>query len=190
MKDQNELASQPRAERALEAGAADPQALERLYQRHQAMVLRTAYLILGSWEQAEDVAQEVWARLARSTGSYRAEQGTWSTWIHQITVNRCLTVRRRVRALVTRERPLPEGVELPSGRASPLEALLRQEEQRRVWAAVLGLPLKLRAAIVLRYYHDLSYEEIAQVLGCALGTVRSRLHAAHQKLRGTLGSQT
>jgi RNA polymerase sigma-70 factor, ECF subfamily len=188
MKDQNELAPHAPAEQLRETGAVDPQALDRLYQRHQAMVLRTTYLILGSWEQAEDVAQEVWVQVTRAAGSYRAEQGAWSTWIHQITVNRCLTVRRRVRAWVTRESRLAEGAELQSRLASPLESVLQQEQQRQIWSAVRHLPLKLRAAVVLRYYHDLSYEEVAEVLACPIGTVRSRLHAAHQRLRGTLDS--
>ena len=64
--------------------------------------------------------------------------------------------------------------------------MLHSEAQRRIWAAVGRLPIRLRVAVVLRYYHDLSYAEIAAALGCPVGTVRSRLHAAHARLRAEL----
>ena len=84
------------------------------------------------------------------------------------------------------DRAHSDGIELPASGLAPLELALRGEEQRRIWRAVQQLPIKLRAAVVLRYYHDLSYEELAQALACPVGTVRSRLHAAHTKLRTDL----
>ncbi len=71
----------------------------------------------------------------------------------------------------------------------PIELALHSEQQRRVWQAVQRLPIKLRAAVVLRYYHDMSYEEVAQALGCPVGTVRSRLHAAHAAARRAPGGR-
>jgi RNA polymerase sigma-70 factor, ECF subfamily len=157
-------------------------AVAELFGRYNPLVLRTAYLVLGDWTQAEDVAQEVWMQVARHLPAYDPRRGAWTTWLHHITVNRCLNLRRRLRRWV--RAPLAPG--LPDRAPPPLEAVLHTEAQRRVWAAVGRLPIKLRVAVVLRYYHDLSYAEIAAALDCPVGTVRSRLHAAHARLRAAL----
>lgn len=154
-----------------------------LYERYRALVLRTAYLLLGDWAEAEDVAQEVWLAVDRHRAAYRPELGAWTTWLHRITVNRALNVRRRLRRWVATPAATDEPVD---DGPLPLDAVLRDERGRTLWAAVQSLPAKQRAAIVLRYYHDLSYEEIATVLDCPIGTVRSRLHTAHARLRETL----
>jgi RNA polymerase sigma-70 factor (ECF subfamily) len=87
------------------------------------------------------------------------------------------------------DRARAEGIEFPAGELPLLDLARQGEQQRRIWRAVQQLPIKLRAAVVLRYYHDLSYEELAQALACPIGTVRSRLHAAHAKLRADLHDQ-
>ncbi|HEY1012936.1 MAG TPA: sigma-70 family RNA polymerase sigma factor [Herpetosiphonaceae bacterium] len=161
--------------------AAGGESVEQLFARYNALVLRTAYLVLGDWMQAEDVAQDVWLHVGQRLGDYDPARGAWTTWLHRITVNRCLNARRRL------ARWLLGGAQGGSAEPPPLQAALRGEEQRRIWQAVGGLSLKLRAAVVLRYFHDLSYEQIAEALGCPVGTVRSRLHAANAQLRAALG---
>jgi RNA polymerase sigma-70 factor, ECF subfamily len=165
------------------------QQIAQLYERYQGMVLRTAYLILGRWDQAEDVGQEVWMIALRSLETYEEQRGAWSTWLHQITVSRCLRVRRRLSSWLRRELPLPELGGPLSPLPTPLETVLGQEQQQRIWTAVQRLSLKLRVVIILRYYQDLSYEAIADVLDCPVGTVRSRLHAARSSLRDMLEEQ-
>jgi len=187
MKHGNQLSENLTA--TLPAAPEAAQEIDRLYQRYSALVLRTAYLILGSWEEAEDLAQEVWILVARHWGRYQAERGAWSTWVHQITVNRCLSARRRWSRWRYREDQLHGAADQPARQRSPLDALLDHEQQQQIWASIHHLPLKLRVVVVLRYYHDLSYEEIARIVDCPLGTVRSRLHTAHGRLRAALKEQ-
>lgn len=162
--------------------ATAPPAVAELFGQYNRLVLRTAYLVLGDWSEAEDVAQEVWIQVSRHVAAYDPLRGAWTTWLHHITVNRCLNLRRRLRRWLGG----PPSANLPDRDPPPLEAVLRSEAQRRIWAAVCRLPIRLRIAVVLRYYHDLSYAEIAAALDCPVGTVRSRLHAAHARLRDEL----
>jgi len=173
--------------RAAQAG--DQEAFAALYQRYGALVYRTAYLLLGETGHAEELTQDVFVRLHGSLARYQPERGAFSTWLHAITVHACLNARRRLWGWLSLDRARAEGVELPAGGLPPLELALQGEDQRRIWRAVQRLPIKLRAAVVLRYYHDLSYDELAQALACPIGTVRSRLHAAHAKLRADLDAQ-
>jgi len=164
----------------------DQGAFAALYERYGASVYRTAYLMLGDAGRAEELTQDVFVRLHRRLGQYSTERGAFSTWLYSITINACLNARRHgwLRWL-SLDRARADGLDLPDDR-QPLDLALRSEEQRRIWCAVQRLPLKLRAVVVLRYYHDLSYDEIASTLGCPIGTVRSRLHAAHARLRDAL----
>jgi RNA polymerase sigma-70 factor (ECF subfamily) len=165
------------------ARTGDNDAFTALYERYSVLVFRTAYLLLGDAGRAEDVTQEVFVRLYQRLGDYQPERAAFSTWLHRITVNACLNARRpRLLAWLSIER----APDLPISTPPPVELALHSEEQRQIWQAVQQLPLKLRAAVVLRYYHDLSYEEVAQALGCPVGTVRSRLHAAHARLHDML----
>ncbi len=171
--------------RAAQAG--DQVAFAELYQRYGALVYRTAFLMLGDANRAEDLTQDVFLRLHRRLDQYNAERGAFTTWLYGITVNTCLNARRgRWLAWLSLDRARANGFDLPDERHQPIDLALRGEEQRQIWHAVQQLPLKLRAVVVLRYYHDLSYDELATVLRCPIGTVRSRLHAAHAQLRAAL----
>ncbi len=166
--------------------AGNRQAFATLYQQYGLSVFRTAYFMLGDVGRAEDVTQEVFLQVYKSADTYMPEKGAFTTWLHRITVNRCLNARRhRFLAWFSLDRPALEQ-SVPATTATPLDQVLKNEFERDIWQAVQQLPLKLRAVVVLRYYHDLSYEAIAEVLGCAVGTVSSRLHAAHCRLRSTL----
>lgn len=167
------------------ARAGDDDAFAALYERYGALVYRTAFLMLGDVGHAEELTQDVFTRLYRRLDEYKPERGAFTTWLHSITVNACLNARRRWLAWLSLDRAYTHGFDLSDERQS-LDLALRNEEQRRIWRAVQQLPFKLRAVVVLRYYHDLSYAELATALGCPIGTVRSRLHAAHARLREAL----
>jgi RNA polymerase sigma-70 factor (ECF subfamily) len=168
----------------------DGEAFAAFYERYGALVYRTAYLLLGEAGRAEDATQEVWLRVYRALGSYRPERGAFTTWLHALTVNACLNDRRRRWfGWLSLERARDAGAEPPGAGPPPIERLLQNDEQRRIWRAVQALPFKLRVAVVLRYYHDLRYAEIAEALECPVGTVRSRLHAAHERLRRALAAE-
>jgi RNA polymerase sigma-70 factor (ECF subfamily) len=168
--------------RAAQTG--DQEAFTALYQHYGALVYRTAYLLLGDAGRAEELTQDVFVRLHSRLGQYQPDRGAFTTWLHSITVNVCLNARRRrLLSWFSLDRASANGLELQDQRQPLLSLALRGEEHRRIWQAVQRLPIKLRAAVVLRYYHDMSYEDLAQALGCPIGTVRSRLHAAHARLR-------
>jgi RNA polymerase sigma-70 factor, ECF subfamily len=159
----------------------DEGAFDELVERHRRRVFSLACRLVGPPE-ADDLAQEVFLAAYRALPGFRGES-TFSTWIYRITVHLCSHHLRRRR---------PEMVELEEhhadGRreADPLSTALRVELREQVRGAIDRLPYKLRVVVVLRDLHGLTYEEIAQVVGCPIGTVRSRLHYATQKLAENL----
>lgn len=139
----------------------------------------TAYLLTGDWHLAEDIVQNslvklyrVWRRIDRG--------GSIDAYVRQIITRTFLTERRRSwwrRERVTDVVPEPA----PAGPAGP-------EERMRVWAALSQVPPRQRAALVLRYWEDLSLAETAEVLGCSEGTVKSQCARGLRTLRGLLAA--
>ena len=155
-------------------------AFSELVRQYRARVLRAAYGILGSAQEAEDVAQEVFIKVWNSLPGYHA-QGTFASWLYRIAVNTSIDALRRRRD----DAPLDELQNASQDR--PEESASRKAEHERVRQAIRSLPPASRAALVLREYEQLSYKEIAQVLQVPIGTVMSRLHYARQALRKKLG---
>jgi len=117
----------------------------------------------------EDLYQETWLRAVRAAPRFDPSR-RFSTWVFQIAVNLCRDWHRR---------PPPEPVEPDDNLASTSDAPEARIDARRLLAA---LPEAQRTVLLLRYYHGLSEEEAAEVLGCPRGTVKSRLHAARERL--------
>ena len=162
--------------------AGDEDAFAELFHKYKNLVYKTAYLMLGSTEDAEDALQEIFVRVYRSLSTFQPSKGSFTTWLYRITVNHCLN-RRRKRRLFT----------LPLDRVSPTsstehtsspESQLAEEET--IQQALAQLSEKLRAVVILRYYQELSYAEIAQILDIPVGTVKSRLNSALRILRKEL----
>jgi len=180
--------------RALADGDPETQqrALTDLYVRHQRRVMSVAYRVLGNWSEAEDVAQEVFLNLSRSVRSFRGD-ASFRSWIYRIAVNRAIDSRRRdARRPTSRLPDTTAGMELnlPSGRSgtiAPDEGVRRDEHAEQVQQALGRLSPKLRAVAVLRYVEGLSYEDLAEVLNCSIGTIKSRLNRAHTALARELG---
>lgn len=149
----------------------DRGAFREIFEGYRARVSSIARHIVGSDAGAKDVTQLVFMKVWRSIGTFDPE-GDFGTWIYRITVNTCLSERRRLRRLVAEEPP-----DLPID-ASQEQAVLA----RQVRAAVARLSPKLGVPLVLRYIEGLSYDEIARVLGCSMGTVASRLSRGHEAL--------
>jgi RNA polymerase sigma-70 factor (ECF subfamily) len=152
------------------------------------MVFKTAYLILGNAEEADDALQEVFIKVHRSWKTYDPKKGALSTWLRRITVNQCISERRRKPSgSVSLEKLGEQGFDPPDDeRHRPEETVMRQEESGRVGQAIGALDAKQRAVIVLRYGEGLSYDEIARILEIPLGTVKSRLNTAVRDLRKEL----
>jgi RNA polymerase sigma-70 factor (ECF subfamily) len=159
--------------------AGDESAFAALFHQYKNLVYKTAFVMLGSPDEADDVLQEVFLEVHRSLSSYQASKGMFSTWLYRITVNDCLSWRRKRRFLfVSLEECVPEPRD-EAGRAHEGQAEIADD----VLKAMSHLSVKLRAVVALRYYRDLSYAEIATILNVPIGTVKSRLFEALTLLR-------
>ena len=159
--------------------AGDRDAFGRLVTRHQERLWAVAVRTLGDREEAADALQDALLSAYRAAGSYRGEARV-TTWLHRIVVNACLDrVRRRaVRATV----PLPD-----QERADPRDELAARETALEVEAALAGLPVDQRTALVLVDVQGLPVAEAAAVLGVPTGTVKSRCSRGRARLALTLG---
>ncbi len=155
-----------------------------IVEQHSARVYRLAYRLTGNRADAEDLTQEVFVRVFRSLDSYRP--GTFEGWLHRITTNLFLDQARR-RARIRFDALADHAEDRLPGRAlAPDEQLLEDLFDDDVEAALATLSPDFRAAVVLCDVEGLSYEEIADVLGLKLGTVRSRIHRGRAQLRSAL----
>lgn len=169
----------------------DEDAFLALYRRRQSGIYRFALRMSGSESVAEDVTQEVFMHLMRGNGHFDATRGSFQAYLFGVARNQVLRRFEREKAYqpINSEEEesdslLPEGLIVTS---DPLLDLTRRETIDAVRQAVLALPAHYREVVVLCDLHEMSYQEAAQILDCAIGTVRSRLHRARailvQRLR-------
>jgi RNA polymerase sigma-70 factor (ECF subfamily) len=153
------------------------------FQQYKNMVYKTALLLLDSAEDAEDALQEVFMQVHRSRHTFDPTKGALSTWIYRITVNHCTSRRRKSawRSWITNR--FGNGAS-PQHVPSPEERL----GDTAVRVATQQLSDKLRTILILRFYNELPYEEIAEILEIPVGTAKSRVNFAlvslRQKLQG------
>ncbi|HLW80057.1 MAG TPA: sigma-70 family RNA polymerase sigma factor [Terriglobia bacterium] len=164
----------------------DHEAYGELYQEFRPRLLGLCQYILGSPDEAEDASNEVFVRLPAALKSYDASL-PFSRWLTSVAGHYCVDLLRRRRS----ERRViePAGADQPEPAApasSPLADLLAQEDQRAVRDAIARLPERYSAALVLRYYNELSYDEIAERLGTNRDNVKTLIFRAKEKLRRTL----
>ena len=160
----------------------DMAAFEAFFREYEKAVFRNAYLITGSREDADDVLQDVFTSVWKSRHTFDPAKGKVSTWLRRITVNECLRKRRKDRPAMIRVDP--EDIE----RTGQAPGNAGAEDFEALREAMNTLDARQRAVLVLRYFNDLSYEEIAQSLGVPLGTVKSRINHAFRNLRDRLGT--
>jgi RNA polymerase sigma factor (sigma-70 family) len=175
------------AELVARAQRGDPGAYEALVRCYQEVALRTAYLVTGDGAEAEDAAQEAFIKAYYALRRFRPG-APFRPWLLQIVANEA---RNRRRASGRRGGlALRAAAERPSGDAapSPEAAALDDEQHRALLDAVNGLRHEDRLVVTYRYFLDLSEEEMAEALGCARGTVKSRLSRALGRLRECLAS--
>ena len=157
---------------------------ETLWQQHRARVWRLVARLAGNPDLADDLTQEVSLRAFQAFGSFRGQSDAF-TWLYRIAVNVVLRDRERRKPTLAMDSPLVACLSAPDTH-DPEQAALRAEIQPRVWAALNCLPDDLRATLILQVYEGLKYREIAQVLDIPIGTVKSRLNNAMQRLREEL----
>ncbi len=172
-------------------------AFGRLIAQYQDRVLNTCWRMCGSREEAEDLTQEAFVRAYQSIGQF-AGRSRFSTWVFRIAVNLAISERRKARGrrVISLDQdgdgrgtnsPSASAAERPaSSETSPSDHLLSRERERSVLAALAELDDESRALVVLRDVEDLSYSEIAEILGIPTGTVKSRLHRTRLALRERL----
>lgn len=164
--------------------AGDVAAFEELVKRHQARAYAVAYRLLGRREDAQEVAQEAFARAYFRLAEFRGT-AQFRTWLYRIVVNLATDFLRR------RKPEVPENAavfQMVDTRGNPGEHLHRQELRQNIEEAIKALPLDLRTVILLREMEGLSYAEIARVIRRPVGTVMSRLFHARRRLQQSLSA--
>jgi RNA polymerase sigma-70 factor (ECF subfamily) len=168
------------------ARAGDEQAFASLYRRRQGGIYRFALRMSGSEAVAEDVTQEVFLALIHEGGQYDEDRGPLASYLYGIARNQVLRRLERDRSYVPMNDGEAEEVNLAPlqmvAPGDPLGDLTRLERIESVRAAVLALPAHYREVVVLCEMEEMSYAEAALALGCAVGTIRSRLHRARSIL--------
>lgn len=168
------------------AGEGDQAAFGALVERYQNAVYNLAYRMLGSPEEAEDAAQEIFVRIYRQLARYDPGR-KFSTWVLTIATNYCIDqLRRRRMQFVPLENIIPWARARETG---PEGEALDREARDEVQRLLRDLPEKYRAVLVLRYWQDLSCAEIADVLKLPEGTVKTQLHRARKALGQLLTNQ-
>jgi RNA polymerase sigma-70 factor (ECF subfamily) len=167
----------------------DKLAIEVLIKRYQDYVYRLCYLVMRNEQDAEDMAQETFIRAFRALPRFEIREGaSFEAWLYRISVNCCRSrMRRRWYQVLPWPDPPPPLHSEPE--KHPDRQMMQLEARDAMLAAVNTLGEKHRLVVILRYYADLSNEEIAQALNIPSGTVRSRLFTARQRLRALLGDE-
>ena len=165
------------------AGAAD--AFDVLVTRHRRAVYHVCYRFVNNHEDAADLTQDTFVRAWKALAKFRG-QARFSTWVHRIAVNVSLNQ-------VSLKTPRGEAVDfdtMPDTREpAPGQSLVVAERQALVRAAVAALPPRQRAALILRTYHELSHQEVADLVGTSVGAVKANVFHALANLRRRLGPQ-
>jgi len=162
----------------------DRDAFRTLYEAYKDKVYSIAlYFFHGDRPAASDVTQQVFMKLITSITQFRGDSG-FSTWLYRMVVNACVDGQRRSKSDAVATDPAVLDTLARPG--SHEDAFARAEMARSVQTAVSSLPAKYRIAILLRYFEDLSYEEMADALNCSTGTVASRLSRGHRLLADRL----
>jgi RNA polymerase sigma-70 factor (ECF subfamily) len=167
----------------------DLDSFNQLVLRWERPIYALAYRVIGREEDARDVAQETFLRAFRALKGFKG-QAKFSSWLYRITLNLCRDwIRRERRTPVARA---PEGIDIIelAGEATPSESIEelvgRRQLGRAVSKAMAMLPDEQRTAIILKEYHGLTFQEIAELLDCPLSTVKTRLYQGLSVVRKQL----
>lgn len=172
----------------LAAGRGDQEAFCALVQRQHVAILRFIQRFLGGNDRAaaEDLAQDVFLAAWKAAPTYEASAKV-ITWLLRIATNLCLNQRRAARLRATVPLAAEDSAQkLPASADRPEARLMASEQAVQVRAAIAALPPNQRAAILLRHFHDLCYEDIAAALGVSVSAVESLLFRARQALQAAL----
>jgi RNA polymerase sigma-70 factor (ECF subfamily) len=158
----------------------DREAFRLLFETYKDRVYSIALCFFdGNEGAAGDVTQDVFLKLMTTISQFQ-NRSEFSTWLYRLVTNACLDRKRALRRFLFFGNS--EELKMPGHHASVEEKYLQQELETSVRKVIAGMRPRLRMAILLKYFDDLSYDEIAAALGCSKGTVASRLNRAHRIL--------
>ncbi len=192
-------AGEPREEAVLIRAfcGGDKAAFDSLVLKHKDRVFNLCYRLLGDYEEANDSAQETFIKVYGSLKKFRFESA-FSTWLYRIAVNTCKnklksSAFRQKRKMVPLDNPVlgnrtPSNREIQDESQSPAMELEKKERMKVIQEAINALPPEQKEVVTLRDIEGFSYEEVAEITGFNLGTVKSRLARARQDLRKKLRS--
>jgi RNA polymerase sigma-70 factor (ECF subfamily) len=173
-----------------QAVAGDHEAFTRLVEAYQIPVYNLAYRMLGDAREAEDAAQETFLRAYTRLSTYQTDK-KFSSWLLAIASHHCIDRLRRRRFTWLSLDELPFLEQAAGARNQPEEAAIQREERDEVREMLDQLPPQYRATVILRYWYELSYREIAEVMGTTESAIKSRLYRAREMLaQRALASQT
>ncbi|HEV8066379.1 MAG TPA: sigma-70 family RNA polymerase sigma factor [Planctomycetaceae bacterium] len=168
------------------------EAFGELVVRYQDRLCNSLFRVLGSSDDARDAAQDAFVQAFQKLKTFRGNSAFYS-WLFRIALNAAATQRRRARTKPTSIDSMREisgrTPADPHPEAAPSHSMERAERQKAVQAALAALPSEFRIPLVLKEIDGLKYQEIAEIIGCPIGTVRSRIHRARAELRQRLASQ-
>jgi RNA polymerase sigma-70 factor, ECF subfamily len=173
--------------RAMRSG--DEDAFLSLYQRWQTAIFRFGLQMTGSTATAEDVTQEVFLAIIRDSSGYCSSKGSFSSWLYGISRHVILRTTGRKKAAASLEDSWEEVDSQCAPDCDPHDDMVQRQQTHRLRKALLGLPAHYREAVVLCIFHEMNYAESACVIGCSVGTIRSRLHRARMILTERLRSE-
>ncbi|MCS7219721.1 MAG: sigma-70 family RNA polymerase sigma factor [Anaerolineae bacterium] len=174
-----------------QARAGDHAAFSRLVEAYQTPVYNLAYRMLGNPAEAEDAAQETFLRAYAQLHTYRPEY-KFSTWILSIASHYCVDRLRRRRFiwLSTDAEPIQQILHARAAGEEPEAIALEAETRAEIQTVLDRLDPMYREPIILRYWHDLSYKEIAEVMGITEAAVKTRLHRARLQLAASMATDS
>lgn len=160
------------------AAQGDADAFEALVKKYERRVLATAYRYIGDARTAQDIAQEVFLKVWQKAGQFR-HQSYFSTWLYRIVVNQCLNYREKHQSrkeVELEEEILDDGADIE-------EDMERERKSRLVRKVLKKLPGRQRLALILSYFDEHSYKEIAEIMGTTRSSVESLIFRAKQNMK-------
>jgi RNA polymerase sigma-70 factor, ECF subfamily len=162
----------------------DRQAMQRLFVENQKRVFSVALNFFGgNSDLAKDITQQVFLKIFSKSEAFQG-RAEFTTWLYRITVNACIDEQRKSSRFFSFENLF--GLNEPQTKRTPDEHVLKREVSDEIQTAIASLKPKFRLPILLKYVEDLSYEEIAKILDCSIGTISSRMNRGHKMLAGKL----
>lgn len=190
-KDTKAIALDEDAELVKRSQRGELRAFDELITKYRSKIYAMIYNMVHSEQDAWDLAQEAFFKAWKSLARFRQE-ALFHTWLYRITMNVTLDWLRKIKPQTDYDETLgitgvePGAVTIPLAEPAPHETLEREEIRQRIEDAIERLSPEHRAVILMREVEDMSYEEIAESLGCSIGTIMSRLFYARKKLQTSL----